>query len=585
MHPTLLLATVLSAPILQTPLVDSPRSLDCGYRAPPVWIDAVRKSVARGEIADPSKRQLPALPTARATGPGSSDDIAGTVDPTPCLGPNHVFSFEDTNGLLLTDFSDGELIALMTQAMNAVLATWGDRFDFIGFWTNFDTHHELGAAFYLAIRNDVSGIGDTSTLGTPIFDHHVVLGLAGQRIQGGLMFWNIDHTYWQPGTGSNADFTRLALAHETEHRFAVFLPQLLDGRVLQGDDATCGRTFHWNWRADGQGSAMEISEWVGSNPASLVGSFVTFNTDTSGVYSYTDLYLMGFVSPAEMDAGNSELRFMDTSTCAPTYGGAISSWSSTDIVASAGTRSPDWTTSQRNYRTAWVVIHLPGSPPTTAQKAKIVSILEQQQVDFNFGTLGRGTMNDTLFDDCNCNGIPDRTDIADGTSLDGNGNRIPDTCEPEVGNSICFGDGSGGLCPCANFGMGGHGCPNSEHNEGALLAANGTTSPDTVALDATFLRTSSLTVFFKGTSTPASPFVYGDGLRCVTGTMRRFGAQGSVHSTATFPGSFGGTLSAAGGNTPGSGQVAYYQVFYRDGVAGYCPPGLVNSSNAIRIVW
>jgi hypothetical protein len=67
--------------------------------------------------------------------------------------------------------------------------------------------------------------------------------------------------------------------------------------------------------------------------------------------------------------------------------------------------------------------------------------------------------------------------------------------------------------------------------------------------------------------------------------MRRFGAQTSVNGTATFPGSSGGTLSVAGGNTPGSGQVAYYQALYRDGVQGFCTPGMINASNAVQVVW
>ena len=556
--------------------------LDCGYRAPPDWVAAVREAVERREIPDPSRRKLPALPRVPAKHADRSSGIAG---PAPCLGPNQLFPFEDTADLLLTDFSDGQLVAFMTEAMNALLASRGDRFDFVGFWTNFDAHHELGAAFYLAIQNDVSGIGDTSTIGTPIFDHHALLGLAGERIQGAVMMWNLNHDYWQPGTGSEAEFTRLAIGHEVEHRFAMFLPPLLDGRILQGDDGSCGRTFHWSWKADGQGSAMEISEWVGSSPASLVGSFVTFNTDTGGLYSYTDLYLMGFVSPAEMDAGNSELRFMNTSTCAPTYGGVISNFSSADIVAAAGVRSPDARAPQKDYRTAWIVLHRPGAPPTAAEKAKVIGMLAPHQVDWNFGTLGRGTMNATSFDDCNCNDVDDAEEIADGTSLDGNGNGVPDSCEGTVGDAVCFGDGTGAACPCGNFGAGGHGCANSEQGVGAELAAYGTTNPDEVALDATFLRTATLTVFFKSGVGLAVPAPYGDGLRCIGGSMKRFGAQVGVNGTATFPGSSGTTLSAAGGNVPGSGQVAYYQALYRDGAAAYCPPGLVNATNAVRIVW
>ncbi len=176
------------------------------------------------------------------------------------------------------------------------------------------------------------------------------------------MMWNINSTFWQPGTGANANFTRLALAQEFEHRFALFLPPLADGRALQGNNGNCGRGFHWNWKTDGQGSGMEIREWVGSNPAQLVGGSITFNTDIGGVFSYTDLYLMGSVSPAEMDAGNSELRFMDESTCSPTYFGPISDFSSADIIASAGERIPSSADSQQDFRTAWIMLHLPLGP-------------------------------------------------------------------------------------------------------------------------------------------------------------------------------------------------------------------------------
>ena len=177
---------------------------------------------------------------------------------------------------------------------------------------------------------------------------------------------------------------------------------------MQGDNGSCGRQYHWNWRTDGQGSSMEISEWVGASPAEFAGSFVTFNTDIPGsVFSYTDLYLMGYVSPAEMDAGNSELRYMNTSTCGQFYNGTITNFSSADIIAAAGPRVPDHTTAQKDFKTAWIMIHQPGLPPTIPQLDKTVAILEQHMDDWSLSTLGRGTMDNSLFTDVNCNGIPD----------------------------------------------------------------------------------------------------------------------------------------------------------------------------------
>ena len=279
------------------------------YMKPSEWVPELRAAAARGEIPDPRQRVLPAIP---AIGPPPLHLGSGP----PCITSASIHLFEDTNQLLLTNFTDCQLIDLMTQAANDLIATRGDIFDFVGFWINFTANHEIGAAFYLPIENDVTGIGDASFAGTPLFNFRPDMGLAGSNVEGYVMMWDVNHSYWSGGTSSAADFTRLALAQEFEHRFAMFLPDLLDGRRLQGDDASCGRSAHWNWRVDGQGSGMEISNWIGSNPASLAQSFVSFNTDISGgVFSYTDLYLMGYVSPAEMDAGNSELRYMDTSGC------------------------------------------------------------------------------------------------------------------------------------------------------------------------------------------------------------------------------------------------------------------------------
>ncbi len=199
---------------------------------------------------------------------------------------------------------------------------------------------------------------------------------------------------------------------------------------MQGDNASCGRIAHWNWKVDGQGSAMELSEWVGSGPAVLAGSFVTFNTDIlGGVFGYSDLYLMGYVSPAEMDAGNSELRYMHNSACGGNYFGPISDFTSVDIIAAAGPRVPDFTASQHHFNTGWIMIHLPGDPPIFLEKNKARNILLQHQIDWHYSTLDRGTMNNQLFPDCNCNGTPDGDDIGGGGSADDNGNGIPDECE------------------------------------------------------------------------------------------------------------------------------------------------------------
>ncbi len=269
--------------------------LDCGYHSPEKWQAERRAAVERGEIAYPAGRAIPKVAPRRQP---------ATTDPEPCLTGGQIFLYEDTDEILLTSLSFGQLEDLMTEAANALIATHGDNYDFMAYWLNFQPDHTIGAAFYSGIENDVTGLGQ----GT--FNARSFIGLAGDNVEGYIMMWNINSGFWQPGTGPDADFARLALAQEYEHRFGMFLPGLPGGRQLQGGGG-CGRGGHWNFRVDGQGSGMEIREWVGENPATVMGGSISFNTDIGGVFSYADLYLMGYVSPDEMDSGNRELRYMD----------------------------------------------------------------------------------------------------------------------------------------------------------------------------------------------------------------------------------------------------------------------------------
>ena len=361
---------------------------DCGYHPPEYWMQQLRDAVARGEIDDPLTRSIPVV------APGNARRAAGSP---LCLTPEQIFPFEDTGGLLLTNFSTGQLLDLMAVAANDVMAAHGDNFDFVGFWVNFVPDHQIGAAFYAGIENTVSGLGHN------LFNNRANMGIAGDNIEGFVMMWRIANSAWQPGAGPDADFTRTVLGQEFEHRWGMFLPDLLDGRRLQGDGAGCGRGSHWNWKVDGQGSGMEISEWVGVNPAVPVALDNSLNTDIGGVFSYPDLYLMGMVSPQELDTEPSEFRYMDDSDCESDYFGSITPITSAEIIASAGPRVPDSVDSQKSFRAAWVMIHQPGDPPSPVDLEKAVAILEQHMTDFNFGTLGRGTMNNQLFDaTCGC---------------------------------------------------------------------------------------------------------------------------------------------------------------------------------------
>ncbi len=362
--------------------------LDCGYKSPEYWMQQLRDAVARGEIDDPLTRPMPVVQ------PGNPQHASGA--PT-CLTTDHIFQYEDTGGVLLTNFSNGQLFDLMVDASNDVMTAHGDNFDFVGFWVNFVPDHQIGSAFYLGIENTVTGLGQN------LYENRASMGLAGVNIEGFVMMWRIDNRSWQPGTGPDADFVRTVLGQEFEHRWGMFLPDLLDGRRLQGDGVGCGRSAHWNWKVDGQGSGMEISDWVDVNPAVPAALDNSLNTDIGGVFSYPDLYVMGMVSPPELDDLPSEFRYMNDSDCSADYFGSITPITADQIIDAAGPRVPDSDNAQKDFRTAWVMIHQPGAPPVQGDLDKAVAILEQHMTDFNLGTLGRGTMNNQLFEfACGC---------------------------------------------------------------------------------------------------------------------------------------------------------------------------------------
>ncbi len=187
--------------------------------------------------------------------------------------------------------------------------------------------------------------------------------------------------------------------------------------------------------------------------------------------------------------------------------------------------------------------------------------------------------------DCNGNGVPDSCDIASGTSADRNGDGIPDSCQV-VGLPYCFGDGTSGACPCGNAGPAGSGCANSV-GQAARLEAVGTTSPDDLVLVSSGELPSALTIFAQGTQS-TTPHLFGDGLRCVGGSIKRLYSHNASGGIAYAP--RGSDLpiqarSAALGDTIPAGGTRYYWAYYRDPNATFCTAATFNASNAVEVHW
>jgi len=159
-----------------------------------------------------------------------------------------------------------------------------------------------------------------------------------------------------------------------------------------------------------------------------------------------------------------------------------------------------------------------------------------------------------------------------------------------VAAPFCFGDGSGATCPCVNNGSAGHGCENSSFTGGALLRATGSVAKDDVVLIASGERATALSIFLQGNQS-VGPVIFGDGLRCAGGSLKRLYSKSAVGGAASAPGANDLSIrarSAALGDTIPAGAMRYYQTYYRDPNTGFCPPprgNLWNVTNGLQIRW
>lgn len=193
--------------------------------------------------------------------------------------------------------------------------------------------------------------------------------------------------------------------------------------------------------------------------------------------------------------------------------------------------------------------------------------------------------------DCDGNGIVDLDDVSTGTGTDFNHDTVLDECQP-AGSYFCFGDGSGAACPCGNSSAPGSaaGCLNATGGAGRLEAfGRAKLGHDSVVFQASGMGANSPALYFQGdgldlvAGTNGLPF--GDGLRCVFGTIVRLATRTSSGGASTFGfGVVGDPTISIRGQVPAAGGTRYYQAWYRSALP-YCMPETFNITNAIEIQW
>jgi hypothetical protein len=156
---------------------------------------------------------------------------------------------------------------------------------------------------------------------------------------------------------------------------------------------------------------------------------------------------------------------------------------------------------------------------------------------------------------------------------------------PPPATAFCFGDGTGVACPCGNAGAPRHGCAHALSAAGALLDAVGVASvaTDTVRLVGSGMPDASA-LYFQGSAQLGGGMGigFGDGLRCVGGSIVRLRTVQNASGKSQYPEASDPSVSVRGMIAPG--DVRAYQVWYRN-AASFCTSATYNLSNGVSIAW
>jgi|694.fasta_scaffold27560_4 hypothetical protein len=148
-------------------------------------------------------------------------------------------------------------------------------------------------------------------------------------------------------------------------------------------------------------------------------------------------------------------------------------------------------------------------------------------------------------------------------------------------------------CPCANPAAGANkGCDNSSSTGGAVLSATGSASlaADTVVFTTTGEKPTATSIVLQGTSTSATGVVFGQGIRCVAGSLKRLYVKNASGGSITAPAGADLSVSArssALGDPLTPGLTRYYAVYYRDPIVlgGCAAASTFNITQSGSIAW
>ena len=157
--------------------------------------------------------------------------------------------------------------------------------------------------------------------------------------------------------------------------------------------------------------------------------------------------------------------------------------------------------------------------------------------------------------------------------------------------------GSNGViaCPCSNApSNAGRGCDNSSATGGAILSASGVAylSMDSLVFTTSAEKPTATSIVLQGDAVAANGLVFGQGVRCVGGSLKRLYTKTASGGSITAPDSGAGdptvsSRSASLGDVIQAGESRWYLVYYRDPIVlGSCPAARTfNATQSGSVLW
>ncbi len=158
-------------------------------------------------------------------------------------------------------------------------------------------------------------------------------------------------------------------------------------------------------------------------------------------------------------------------------------------------------------------------------------------------------------------------------------------CDPGVGGVVA--------CPCNNPPAGSaRGCDNSAATGGAALTASGVASlaSDTLVFTTAGQKPTGTTILLQGTASLAAGAGFGQGVRCVGGSLKRLYLKSASGGSITAPSGADLPVSARSallGDSIAPGSTRYYMAYYRDPIVlgGCSSNSTFNASNSGSVIW